>query len=108
MNVMPVFLCNRTDRTMRDITVTTVGITTHISMSTPHGSAPLSTTLTSLTFERLTPNTAVLIDRYDPMIDGEFITFYDVAFIEHRDQKQLIRTAIAPGGPSARFVAIMA
>ncbi|KRQ91680.1 recombinase family protein [Bradyrhizobium valentinum] len=41
MNVMPVFLCNRTDRTMRDITVTTVGITTHISMSSPTG-APLS------------------------------------------------------------------
>ena len=108
MNVMPVYLCNRTDQAMLDIKVNTVGITTHMSMSTPSGSAPLSTTPTSLTIEQLAPNTAVLIDRYDPMIDGEFITFYDVAFIDQQDQKQFIRTAIEPGGPFAKFVAVVA
>jgi hypothetical protein len=92
--------------TMRDVKVNTVGITTHMSMSTPSGSSPLSTTPISLTIEQLAPNTAVLIDRYDPMIDGDFITFYDVAFIDQRGQKQLIRTAIGPGGPSAKFVAV--
>jgi hypothetical protein len=106
-NVMPVYLCNKTDQAMLDIRVNTVGITTHMSMSTPCGSAPLSTTPTSLTIEQLAPNTAVLIDRYDPMIDGDFITFYDVAFIDQRGQKQLIRTAIGPGGPSAKFVAVV-
>ena len=108
MNVMPVYLCNKTDQAMLDIKVNTVGITTHMSMSTPSGSAPLSTTPTSLTIEQLAPNTAVLIVRYDPMIDGDFITFYDVAFIDQRGQKQLIRTAIGPGGPSAKFVAVVA
>ena len=41
------------------------------------------------------------------MIDGDFITFYDVAFIDQQDQKQLIRTAIGPGGPSDKFVAVV-
>ncbi|MEH2521987.1 hypothetical protein V1279_007560 [Bradyrhizobium sp. AZCC 1610] len=106
-HIMPVYLCNRTDQVMRDIKASTVGITTHVSMSTPSGSAPFSTTPTSLTIEQLASNTAVLIDRYDPMIDEDFITFYDVAFIDQQDQKQLIRTAIGPGGPSAKFVAVV-
>ncbi|MCK1514097.1 recombinase family protein [Bradyrhizobium sp. 190] len=108
--IMPVYLCNRTDQAMRDIEVGTVGVTAKLSMSTPiaAGSAPLATTPTSLTIEQLAPNTAVLIDRHDPMIDGDFITFYDVAFIDQRDQKQLIRTAIGPGGPFAKFVAVVA
>jgi hypothetical protein len=107
-HITPVYLCNRTDQAIRDIKVNTVGITTHMSASTPSASAPLSTTPTSLTIEQLAPKTAVLIDRYAPMIDGEFITFYDVAFTDQRVQKQLIRTAIGPGGPFAEFVAVVA
>ena len=42
------------------------------------------------------------------MIDGDFITFYDVAFIDQRDQKKLIRTAIGPGGSLPKFVAVVA
>jgi hypothetical protein len=41
------------------------------------------------------------------MFDGDFITSYDIAFIDQRDQKQLIRTAIGPGGPSDKFVAMV-
>lgn len=107
MNVMPVYLCNKTDQAMREVKVKTVGATTHLSMSTPSGSAPLATTPTSLTIEQLAPNTAVLIDRYDPMFDGDFITSYDVAFIDQQDQKQLIRTAVGSGGPSDKFVALV-
>ena len=58
--IMPVYLCNRTDQAIRDIKINTVGTTTHLSMSTPSGSAPLSTTPTSLTIEQLAPNTAAL------------------------------------------------
>jgi hypothetical protein len=42
--IVPVYLCNRTDQAMLDIKVNTLGITTHLAMSTPSGSAPLSTT----------------------------------------------------------------
>jgi hypothetical protein len=105
-HIMPVY-CNKTDQAMRDIKVNTIGITTHMPMSTPSGSAPLATTPTSLTIEQLAPKTAVLIDRYAPMIDGDFITFYNVAF-NQRNQKQLIRAAIGPGGPSDKFVAVEA
>ena len=103
---MPVYLCNKTDQAMRDIKVNTIGITSHLPMDTPSGSAPLSTTPTSLTIEQLAPKTAVLIDRYEPMIDGDFITFYNAAFIDQQDQKQLIRAAIGPSGPSAKFIAV--
>ncbi|MEH2538419.1 MULTISPECIES: hypothetical protein [unclassified Bradyrhizobium] len=94
---------------MRDIKVNTVGITTHMPIGTPSGgAAPLSTTPTLLTIEQLAPKTAVLIDRYEPMTDGDFITFYNAAFIDQLNQKQIIRAAIGPGGPSAKFVAVMA
>jgi hypothetical protein len=95
-------------RAMRGIKVNTVGITSHMRTGTPSRSAPLSTTPTSLTIEQLAPNTALLIDRYEPMIDGDFITFYNAAFIDQQDQKQLIRAAIGPSGPSAKFVAMVA
>jgi hypothetical protein len=75
---------------------------------TPSRSAPLSTTPTSLTIEQLAPSTALLTDRYEPMIDGDSITFYNAAFIDRQDQKQLTRAAIGPSGPSAKFVAIVA
>jgi len=96
---MSVYRCNKTDRAMRDIKVNTVGITSHMRTGTPSRSAPLSTTPTSLTIEQLAPNTALLIDRYEPMIDGDFITFYNAAFIDQQDQKQLIHAAIGPSGP---------
>jgi len=104
---MPVYLCNKTDHAMREVKVKTIGATTHLSMSTPSGSAPLATTLTSLTIKQLAPNTAVLIDRYDPMFDEDFITAFDIAFVDQQDQKQLIRTAIGPGGPSDKFVPVV-
>jgi hypothetical protein len=106
--IMPVYLCNRTNQAVRDIKVNTVGTTSHLSVSTPSGSSPLATAPTSLIIEQLAPNAAVLIDRYDPVFDGDFITAFDIAFIDQQDQKQLMRTAIGPGGPSAKFVAVVA
>jgi hypothetical protein len=103
-HIIPVYLCNRTDQVMRDIKASTVGITTHVSMSTPTGSAPFSTTPTSLTIEQLASNTAVLIDRYDPMIDGDFITSYDVAYIDPKAQRQRRCCLIGSDGPSVMFL----
>ncbi|KRR14921.1 hypothetical protein CQ12_32285 [Bradyrhizobium jicamae] len=102
---MPVYLCNKTDQAMRDIEIGTVGLTIKLSMSTPDatGKTPLATTRTSLAIEQLAPNTAVLIDRYDPMLDADFITSYDVAFIDRKAQRQRRRCMIGPGGPSVPF-----
>ena len=102
---MSVYRCNKTDRAMRDIKVNTVGITSHMRTGTPSGSAPLSTTPTSLTIEQLAPNTALLIDRYEPMIDGDFITSYNAAFI---DQKTTYPRCDRTKRPSAKFVAMVA
>ena len=105
---MSVYRCNKTDRAMRDIKVNTVGITSHMRTGTPSGSAPLSTTPTSLTIEQLAPNTALLIDRYEPMIDGDFQHVLQRRIHRPTGSKTTHPRCDRTKRPSAKFVAMVA
>ncbi|MCR6732836.1 MAG: hypothetical protein NVV83_01465 [Afipia sp.] len=103
---MPVYLCNGTDAAIRIITVRTIGLTSKFTTPDPtiadgSGSAseqPLSTTPTTFSLDRLDTRHAAVIDRYDPMFDSDFITTFEITFIDQQEQAQQ-RTAFLGGTP---------
>jgi hypothetical protein len=114
LRIMPVYLCNRAGEPIRNIIVRTAGITSKLTMPRPttvdgQGSAseqPLSTTPTAFSLDQLGARFATVIDRYDPMFDSDFITGFEVAFLDQHNQKQLAKAFIGPTPLSSAFVAL--
>lgn len=100
MGPMPVYLCNGTDEAIHDAAISIGSITS--KMPDDDSISPsLSPTPAQFRAPILLPRTAVLIDYYDPMSDGDFITVFEVT---SREQRQ--HALIGPGGLSAPFIAI--
>lgn len=100
MGSMPIYLCNGTSEAIHDAAVSVASIT---SKMLDDDAMPPSLSLTPAQFRApiLPPRTAILIDYYDPMSDGDFITVFEVT---SREQQQ--RALAGPGGLSAPFIAI--
>lgn len=103
---MPVYLCNGTDSSIHTITIKTIGVTSKFTApnsttADETGSAseqPLSTTPTAFSLDRLDARHAAVIDRYNPMFDSDFITTFEITFIDQQEQAQQ-RTAYLGGTP---------
>jgi hypothetical protein len=114
LRIMPVYLCNRTGEPIHNITVRTAGITSKFTMPRPMAAdgqssaseQPLSTTPTAFSLDRLGARFATVIDRYDPMFDSDFVTGFEVAFLDQHNQKQLAKAFIGPTTLSFAFVAL--
>ena len=114
LRIMPVYLCNGTGKSIRNITVRTAGITSKFTMpgpstskgQSPASEQPLSTTPTAFSLDQLGARFATVIDRYDPMFDSDFITGFEVAFLDQHNQKQLAKASIGPAPLSSAFVAL--
>ncbi|WP_024577612.1 MULTISPECIES: recombinase family protein [unclassified Afipia] len=104
LRIMPVYLCNGTDAPIYDIAVRTIGVTSKFSMPAAAdgiGSAseqPLSTTPTAFSLDRLDARHAAVIDRYDPMFDSDFITTFEITFLDQHKQTQRL-TALLNAAP---------
>ncbi|MBN9597949.1 MAG: recombinase family protein [Afipia sp.] len=112
LRIMPVYLCNGTDAPIRDITVRTIGITSKFTVPAATdgiGSAseqPLSTTPIAFTLDRLDKRHAAVIDRYDPMFDSDFITAFEITFIDQHEQNQRLTASLRAAPLSSAYVAL--
>ena len=114
LRIMPVYLCNGTGAPIHDITVRTVGTTSRFTMPDPASpdrkssvsEQPLSTTPTAFLLGRLEARRAAVVDRYDPMFDSDFVTTFEITFIDQNEQKQRMKAFINPAPLSSAFVAL--
>lgn len=106
LKTVPVYLCNGTDAPIHTITVRTIGLTSKFTTPDPtiadgSGSAseqPLSTTPTAFSLDRLDARRAAVIDRYDPMLDSDFVTAFEITFLDQQEQTQRL-TAFLNAAP---------
>lgn len=114
LKTMPVYLCNGTDAPIHDIAVRTVGITSKFTMPAPTvadktgqiSEQPLSTTPTSFLLDELDAQHAVVIDRYDPMFDSDFITTFEITFLDQHEQTQRLIAFLGATPLSSAYVAL--
>ena len=97
---MPVYLCNGTDEAIHDAAVSIGSITSKIP-DDDSVSPSLSPMSAKFRVPILPSRTAILIDHYDPMSDGDFITVFEVT--SHEQQQ---RALAGPGVLSAPFIAL--
>lgn len=109
---MPAYLCNGLDAPIHDIAVRTVGMTSKLTMpAAAHkaGSAseqPLSTIATAFSLDRLDARHAAVIDRYDPMFDSDFITSFEITFLDQQEQTQRLTAFLSATPLSSAYVAL--
>jgi hypothetical protein len=114
LKTMPVYLCNGTDAAIRTITVRTIGLTSKFTTPDPttadgSGSGseqPLSTTPTAFSIDRLDARRAAVIDRYDPMFDSDFITAFEVTFLDHHEQTQRLTAFLNAAPLPSAYIAL--
>ena len=113
LRIMPIYLCNGTDADIRNITVRTIGGTSKFTMpsaaSDGIGSAseqPLSTTPTAFTLDRLDARHAAVIDRYDPMFDSDFVTAFEITFLDQHEQTQRLTALLNAAPLSSAYIAL--
>lgn len=114
LKTMPVYLSNGTDAPIRDITVRTIGMTSKFTMPAPTvadetgaiSEQPLSTTPTAFSLDRLDARHAAVIDRYDPMFDSDFVTAFEITFLDQHDQSQRLTAFLHAAPLSSAYVAL--
>ena len=113
LKAMPVYLCNGTDAPIHDVTVRTIGITSKFTVAAPvadetdpASDQPLSTTPTAFSLDLLDTRHAAVIDRYDPMFDSDFITAFEITFIDQHEQNQRLMASLRAAPLSSAYVAL--
>ena len=114
LKTMPVYLCNGTDEPIHNIDVRTIGLTSKFTTpnpTTPDGSGsaseqPLSTTPTAFSIDRLDARRAAVIDRYDPMFDSDFITAFEITFLDKQEQTQRLTAFLNAAPLSSAYIAL--
>lgn len=111
MRAVPVYLCNNTDDTLRNLQVTVGCISSKIESLPEVGAfagsprkGPALAPDASETLSCLPARNSILIDRYEPLTDGETIMSYAISFIEPTEQQRQITALIGPGGLTAPFL----
>ncbi|MDH8666068.1 hypothetical protein QIH52_26920, partial [Klebsiella pneumoniae] len=78
------------DAAIRIITVRTISLTSKFTTPNPTiadktgspSEQPLSTTPTTFSLDRLDARHAAVIDPYDPMFDSDFVTTFEITFLD--------------------------
>lgn len=105
MKDFAVYLCNGTDAAIRNVNIRITSITSKESISEP-------TAINSerggevLTLDRVERRAAVIVDHYNVLSDGEFISIYDVEFADTLSQRHLGRAFIGTGMIGPKFTAL--
>lgn len=111
MRAVPVYLCNNTDDTLRNLQVDVGCISSKIESlpkveeiaDSPRKEPPLAPD-TSDAPSCLPARSSILIDRYEPMTDGETIMSYAISFVEPTGQQRQMTALIGPGKLTAPFI----
>lgn len=114
LKTMPVYLCNGTDAPIHTITVRAIGLTSKFTTPNPttadgSGSAseqPLSTTPTAFSIDRLDARRAAVIDRYDPMFDSDFVTTFEITFLDQHEQTQRLTAFLNAAPLPSAYIAL--
>ncbi|EKS41334.1 MAG TPA: hypothetical protein DEA80_07535 [Afipia sp.] len=113
LRIMPVYLCNGTDAPIHDIAVRTIGITTKFTVPAPvadetgpASEQPLSTTPTAFSLDLLDTRHAAVVDRYDPMFDSDFVTAFEITFLDQHEQRHRLTASLRTAPLSSAYVAL--
>lgn len=112
--VMPVYLCNGSDAPVHHITIRTIGATSKFTVPVPAtadearaaSEQPLSTTPTEFMLDRLDARHAAVIDRYDPMFDSDFVTTFEIMFLDRHKQTQRLTAFLGTAPLSSAYIAL--
>lgn len=98
-----VYLCNGTDEALSDVRIQVTSITSKeiISGSSAGDQEPEDT---SLTLGRLHSHSLAVIDHYDVLSDGDFISVYDIEFVDARSQRRAVRALVGQGLIQSEFL----
>lgn len=110
MRDSPVYLCNNADLQLKNLQVTIGEVTLKAesllgsaSRTAPQFDDP-ARAHASKNLPDLSALSAILIDHYDPMIDGEGIASYAISLAAPGSQRRHLSAFIGPGMLPARFV----
>ena len=111
---LPVYLCHPGPGPIRDVVVTSVGITTQWTQTVTMGKGkaqrtvevPLQTSRARQCFDVIESGTCLPVDHYDRFFDGDFITIYEVAYTDAGGTVRQGRLVIDKGGPRRRWLAL--
>lgn len=109
MRASPVYLCNNAELQLENLRLSISEVTSKIDTSTDTGSMLLPVVGDPVranaprVLPALPPFSAILIDRYDPMIDGEAIASYAISFTA-RGQQEQTAALVGPGALPSRFI----
>lgn len=111
MRAAPVYLCNNTDDTLRNLQITVGCISSKIESlpevgaiaDSPRNESPPAAKASD-TLSCLPARSSILIDSYDPLTDGETITGYAISFIEPTEHERQMTALVGPGSLTARFI----
>lgn len=94
---LSVCLANPGTDTLTQIEVTSAGITAQLSA--PETGGPLMTSVVNRHFPSLPAGQCLVVDDYDPLADGDFVTPYQVSFKDGQDQRRTGDAYVESGGP---------
>lgn len=110
MRESPVYLCNNAELQLENLRVTISEITSKVESSLGTGliiplvvDDPIGAGVPR-NLPVLPPFSAILIDHYDPMIDGEAIASHAISFTVSGGQQQRASALVGPGALPAHFV----
>ena len=95
-----VYLCNRTDEALRGVRIRVTGVTSKEATG-----ACINNGGKTLALDRIESHTAVIVDYYNVLSDGDFISVYDIEFVAALNQ-HVGRALIGPGMIEPKFVAL--
>lgn len=94
-NNFTVYLCNGTKGALRDVRIQVTSDTSKEIVSGPVASNPERED-PSLTLGWLESHSAAVIDHYNVLSDGDFISVYDIEFVDALDQRYAFRALVGP------------
>ena len=108
-------LCHPGPGPIRDVVVTSVGITTQWTQTVMVGAGkaqrtvevPLQTSTARECFELIEPGTCMPVDRYDLFFDGDFVTIYELTYTDPDGTPRRGRAIVGKGGPSGRWLTLV-
>lgn len=67
---------------------------------------PLSTTPTAFSLDRLEARCAAVIDRHDPTFDSDFVTAFEITFLDQQEQTQRLTAFLNAAPLSSAYIAL--
>jgi hypothetical protein len=114
MRCMPVYLCNSSAHPLEDLQVITAGLTSKRDSQPEDGSPiasqreqPVHASGALKGLPRLPAYSSVVIDHYEPMIDGDEIVSYAISFTVAGTERKQVTALVGPGCLTGRFVKLL-